>query len=127
MDKKIANMDYEFTPDVPISVPAERIAYTLCAALGGGSTYWCQRLDIPDYRGCGWAHEALTYGVECTVHIHQDESVLIPDTAKAIVRALREMHKHYPRHYSDMVNENEDADTGDVLLQLMVFNEVIYG
>jgi hypothetical protein len=31
------------------------------------------------------------------------------------------------RHLMDMINENDDATTGDVLLQTVFFNEVIFG
>ena len=35
-------------------------------------------------------------------------------------------HTH-PRHWEDVLNENTDADTGDVFLQLALWGEVIYG
>jgi hypothetical protein len=37
------------------------------------------------------------------------------------------MRDQYPRHYADLVEENDDAITGDVFLQLAVFGELIYG
>ena len=37
------------------------------------------------------------------------------------------MKKEYPSHYADLVEENDDAETGDIWLQLAVFGEVIYG
>ena len=42
-------------------------------------------------------------------------------------RGLKKMRDEYPRHWADLVEENDDAITGDIFLQLTVFNEVIYG
>jgi hypothetical protein len=35
--------------------------------------------------------------------------------------------KYYPRHFADLVNENGDAITANVLLQSCLFGEVIFG
>lgn len=32
-----------------------------------------------------------------------------------------------PRHFGDLVSENDDADTHDVFIQHVLFGEVIYG
>ena len=46
---------------------------------------------------------------------------------KAVRKGLRLMKKNYPRHWADLVEENDDLITGDVWLQLAVFGELIYG
>ena len=48
-------------------------------------------------------------------------------TLKDVRKGLRLMKKEYPHHYADLVEENDDAITGDVWLQLAVFGELIYG
>lgn len=48
-------------------------------------------------------------------------------TLKDVRKGLRLMKKNYPNHYSDLMEECEDAITGDVWLQLAVFGELIYG
>jgi hypothetical protein len=48
-------------------------------------------------------------------------------TLKGVRKGLRLMKKEYPHHYADLVEENDDAITGDIWLQLAVFGEVIYG
>jgi hypothetical protein len=32
-----------------------------------------------------------------------------------------------PRHFADVLNENDDAGTGDVFLQCCLFGEIIFG
>lgn len=44
-----------------------------------------------------------------------------------VEQGLQRMAKKYPRHFGDFMNENEDADTGDVFIQCCVFGDVVYG
>ena len=48
-------------------------------------------------------------------------------TIDDVQRGLELMRDQYPRHWADLVEENDDLITGDVWLQLTVFQEVIYG
>ena len=48
-------------------------------------------------------------------------------TIKDVRKGLRLMKKLYPRHYADLMEENDDAITGDVWLQLTIFGEIVYG
>jgi hypothetical protein len=38
----------------------------------------------------------------------------------------KDLATKYPRHFADLVNENTDAITADVLLQCCLFGELIY-
>lgn len=48
-------------------------------------------------------------------------------TIADVQKGLELMRDQYPRHYADLVEENDDLITGDVWLQLAVFGELIYG
>lgn len=48
-------------------------------------------------------------------------------TLDNVRKGLELMRDQYPRHYADLVEENDDLITGDVWLQLAVFGELIYG
>ena len=50
-----------------------------------------------------------------------------PITLADVEKGLELMRDQYPHHYADLVEEEDDAITGDVWLQLAVFGEVIYG
>ena len=50
-----------------------------------------------------------------------------PLNRESLRKGIQVMHDEYRRHFDDMVNENADAITGDVLLQCAVFGRVIYG
>jgi hypothetical protein len=45
---------------------------------------------------------------------------------KSIGRGLDDLATKYPRHFADLVNENTDAITANVLLQCCLFGELIY-
>ena len=48
-------------------------------------------------------------------------------TMDNVRKGLELMRDQYPRHYADLVEEQDDAITGDVWLQLATFGELIYG
>ena len=86
-----------------------------------------------------WA-EALLKGKGVMVYDCCDEDVdfdadlsEFPKSAKHHItiddvrKGLELMRDQYPRHWADLVEENDDLITGDVWLQLTVFQEVIYG
>lgn len=45
---------------------------------------------------------------------------------KSIRRGLEDLATKYPRHFADLVNEDTDAITANVLLQCCLFGELIY-
>ena len=48
-------------------------------------------------------------------------------TMENVQKGLELMRDEYPHHYADLMEEEDDAITGDVWLQLAVFGELIYG
>lgn len=112
--------------NVTIEVEMTRIDALLCAAFEGGSTYWCERIEVVgDFRG-EYAHEQLTHGGQIEVWHSYDEGPIrlwMDDLAKG----LRLLHRQYPGHWKDFMDENEDSDTGDIFFQLCTFGEVVYG
>ena len=124
--------------DVPftINIPLRRIADLLCTAFEGGVGYWCTIVgyDEPanskkfldedriykyaDYPLCGGA-------VHCEITETEGEQKRLDGTA--IIEGLKIMAEKYPRHFSNFISENEDAETGDVFLQCCLLGEVEFG
>jgi len=46
---------------------------------------------------------------------------------ESLQRGLTVMGEKYPRHMADMLDENDDAITADVLIQCAVFGELVFG
>jgi hypothetical protein len=88
-----------------------------------------------------WA-KALMHGKGLMVYDTYDEEVdwdemddisQFPQSAKHHItlddvrKGLELMRDNYPRHWADLVEEQDDLITGDVFLQLATFGELIYG
>ena len=116
----------------------------LCCAFEGGIGYWCQIYGYK--RGKGKQYKARTpedNNIEWTTPkylsfpLSPGYAVLLRDTEehsekwvlnyKKIVEGLRVMAWKYPKHFANFINDNFDADTGDVFVQCALFGELIYG
>jgi hypothetical protein len=128
-------------------VTVRQVRNLLCTAFEGGACCWLvikRRYFAPgitceDFREDGKFQTPGDY-------FHPDELIPTVDYCGLIVgtnddddekeydlnvSALRDglqrMADKQPRHWQDFIEENEDAGTGDVFLQLCLFNEVVYG
>lgn len=118
----------DHTVNMLIVVTTERVADLLCCALEGGSTYWCEAFKPDHYpEGTDYGHEAVAHGAPFKVKPDDEKWIRVPNSPERLVAALQIMADKYPGHWHDFVQENEDAITGDVFFQLLVFGEVIYG
>jgi hypothetical protein len=41
-------------------------------------------------------------------------------------RGLKVMAEKYPKHFRDIIEENDDANTADIFLQCVIFGEEVY-
>jgi len=55
----------------------------------------------------------------------QQTNTIIGETE--IISGLNAMANKCPKHFADLVSENDDAITHDVMIQCIVFGEIIYG
>lgn len=133
-------------------VPEHRMRCALCTAFEGGSNYWytidedrtvfAEGLSYEDFREGGkctlkeyWHPlELIPFHEGCKICILDKESAEIGEKLEAyfldrekLMNGLQVMAKKYPRHFADLVNENDDAITGDVYLQCCLFGSCIYG
>lgn len=148
--KNTTNLDIKV--HVPMTVKATVIGNLLCCAFEGGSNYWYEidGYEFPD----GISYEDFREGGRFTdpknyfhpaqiIPLHAGCSVLIADRETEVepgenrphhsldrdnlIRGLEVLAAKYPHHYSDILAENEDADTGDAYLQCCLFGEIVYG
>ena len=131
--------DTAITINRPVSITHHMIAGLLCTSFEGGSGYWARAELAYNPTDADMKDEA-TYG-DWTGYAyymvnHPDFKFTLTDleegeshtvTLETLKKGLKVMAKDYSRHFDDFINENDDADTGDVFLQCAVFGEVIYG
>jgi len=118
----------------------EVAANLLCGAFEGGSNYWymIESYKTPEVTGKPWGEEYTPAYI--SIPFSEDGAVMLVDCEdeegdkftldkEAVARGkkLLEEDEQYSHHFADVLNENDDACTGDVFLQLCVFGEVIYG
>lgn len=126
MEKLIAKVEIEVT--------VERIGGLICAGWEGGdcgSASWIDKAEVTT-EGAGavyaWEHPltggelAITFGAE------ENEVETKPFGWDQVVRGwMLFQNKKWSHHLQDFINENEDAITGDVFVQLCVLGDVVYG
>lgn len=120
--------DYNIT--VQTTVPVSRVADLVCCALEGGSTYWCGGFKPTRYPpGIEWGHEAVAHGAPFVIRIPDDgdRPVRVSNSKSRISGALQLMANKFPKAWADFINENEDANTGDLFFQLVCFGAEVYG
>lgn len=128
---------------VTTKVSMRRVCDMLISAFEGGSTYWAQSAyywnEAALEKGAIWYNMpelmrgAPKSGVIFTLHYDSPELHEGNGKGKTVVTrsmlatGLNKMAKEAPRHYADIVSENDDAITADVFLQYIVLGDIIYG
>ncbi len=130
-----------------IEIPTKRIQDLLCSALEGGSNYWYQisghdmphDLSYADFRKGGKFTNPAEYW-------HPDEIFPVTPGCASLIKAPGDYDKFgvwvnlaafehamellaekFPKQAALVIDDEDDAETGDIFLQLAVFGEVIYG
>lgn len=55
------------------------------------------------------------------------KTVIENQIKESIEKGLQVMADKYPRHFNDIITENDDAETADVFVQCAVLGEVVFG
>ncbi len=59
--------------------------------------------------------------------VREDDMLPAILNREALLRGAAIMAEKHPRHFGNMMGDNGDAETGDVLLQLALYGELIFG
>jgi hypothetical protein len=117
--------DRVLTVNVPFDIKRERIADLLTSALEGGSTYWCDYLEVDEWpQGAKYAAEAIASGWTAFSVRHDDE---VTRVGSQVPVALKRLATEFPEQFELFLMEQDDAETGDIFFQLLCFGEIVYG
>lgn len=123
------------------NLSAARAADVLACAFEGGSNYWYMIVkfekptsilpSLSEWAECRHLSYPLSPGGALVIEDKEAE----PGQKKRLYRLDRDaiekgwqvMVRKFPKHAADILNENDDATTGDVFLQCCVFGDAIYG
>lgn len=133
---------------VTMEVPIQRLRDMLTSAFEGGSSYWytintdatvyAPGLEYSDFQEGGRCTDPKRYhhpleiipfmqGCALCIMDKEDDEKVHWLGRNQLLAGIQVMAEKYPRHFFDMIVENDDAGTGDVYLQCCLFGEVIYG
>ena len=124
----------EFKIDViqQIKVTQEDIDDIMCSALEGGITYWCRKAEVVgDYLG-EYASEQISRGGTLLLYDAEEDEVYdldLPNLLNGIKQAYEgNWFAEYGWCDGKTIDTCQvDAEVADVIVQLALFDEVIFG
>lgn len=119
------------------TVDWSKITNAIIGAFEGGSTYWLCKAEYV-YRPDGVTGNPLYaedqfWAKGGKMNLIYDDPEGDDATTEKVVglmeirQGLRSMAEKSPRHFADLLSEDDDATTHDVFIQHVLFGEVIYG
>jgi hypothetical protein len=126
----------KFEVKTTVKVEPQMVQDLLCNAFEGGSGYWC-RIKKYDFAGditrddMEFPHLETPFYNGCAVIIDDVEGDPTYSNKRldwpAMQKGLEKMAEKYPHHWDNFINDNADAETGDVFLQLCIFDDITFG
>lgn len=132
--------------EIAIRVEDKAIVNALTCAHEGGINYWCdgaqvhrlpERCTLGDFRKGGVHHKGGVAGPLELVPLNGGTTKYRDSntgkwhflTAAKLKAAIQEMAitPRWANHWKDLTSEDSDVETGDLLVQLAVFGDIIYG
>jgi hypothetical protein len=123
------------TISIPIifNLPIHRLSDALVSAFEGGSNGWMDHIqthvpyktltdDLASITDDGAPLFTIKYGEE--EGNRRKKTLTLGELKKSLVSLAA---SKYARHLTDLINENDDAETADVILQGAMFEDIVYG
>jgi len=121
-------------------ISRDRLAHTVCCAFEGGTNYWCEIVGYSEgeeiiliNREDGIRHDLAFPKVLAALYLGEVTLLdKVGDTRYSLTfsklrNALHLMANKHLHDFEDIVSDDYDASTGDTLVQLALFGDVIYG
>lgn len=126
----INDLDVKFTAKhaITIEVTEEQLHNEITSAIEGGTQYWA-RVNVGAHQA-GWANYfTATFTV---IEISDEKAGVVEGQSytlsiEKLLKGLVVLRDKYPHHFCDILKEDGDATTGDVLVQCALFGEIVYG
>ncbi|BCB22245.1 hypothetical protein [Bosea sp. ANAM02] len=125
---------------ISIPVPMDKIHNALVSAFEGGANYWLHGDELvegyrkPDSNLVWYGHEAVfAQPFKAKLRFEDPKKEEGNDEGERVItnadieRGLVLMATKAPRHFADLLSDQGDQTTGDVLLQMIVLEDIVYG
>ena len=126
----------DFIVNATFKVSRQQVAGALLHAFGS-ETNWCRVVEVIEPPALRFrslekmvlrlVDYPLNEGGSLGIVSTEPTSDVFRLDLMSLGRGLDVLATKYPRHFADLINENTDAITADVLLQCCLFGELIYG
>ena len=124
------------TITVPLTLKLELLTNAIIGAFEGGSTYWLRTAvymtgssgySSPAYADVAFWQDGGEMSLFYDDPNDEESQAVFRVNQEKLTSGAATMAEKFPRHFSDMISENDDAITHDVFLQSVIFGDVIYG
>lgn len=125
-------MEYTIRVEREIKVTQQDIDDIITTALEGGITYWCCKAEVVgDYLG-EYASEQISHEGTLRLYDSEEDKVYELTLAKFMSGVGKAIKGNYFSDYgwydgNSIDTCNVDANVADVIIQLALFGEVVYG
>jgi hypothetical protein len=125
----------DFIVNGTFKVTRQQVANTLWHAFTGEITWFRIAETFPprrlrfrsvDQTNPGIVDYPLNEGGSVRIVSTKSGSQVFEVSLDVVARGLEALANYYPRHFADLINENADALTANILLQCCLFGELIY-
>lgn len=126
-----------FKVETVVEIPIDRVADLICNGVETGySSHWFGDVEYiegkpEDLIEVGGYNKYVTYPLSPGYELHitdaeDGEEVYVLNLEK-IEKGLKLMASNHRNFFNDFINENDDAETADVFLQLACLGEIVFG
>jgi hypothetical protein len=120
---------------VTVQISADKFECALVSSFEGGSREWLAEIEVvrDPSRECRFHSDMPFFGAELQLVVHDGYNPLTDGakfhrnlTLQALVEGFQILAQKYPHHAMDLLADNGDAVTGDVLVQCAIFGDIVY-
>jgi hypothetical protein len=137
-DNIVEDTVFPYTVTTKVNITRDQLTDLLCCGLEGGINYWATyRAGYnPSPEGIEHHSKGVYGGMPIYAVGHPEYSLIIRDieetkehtlTLKKLRLGIAVMASKFPDHFMYFLQDNCDAETGDVFVQCCVFGDIIYG
>lgn len=129
----------KFLVFTPVEVTMEMISNAIVGVFENGYSPWVHSVEsLTEYESNGtiWYAREDYWRDGGRMRVTYEDPNFVEDSEKnasmeiglpEILAGIEKMAIHQRDHFNDLVNENDDAITHDVLFQFVVLGEIVYG
>lgn len=112
-----------------VTIPLARFVDQFTSACEGGSNYWCHEVEnLVKPKGKNIeAEDYYKLMLKGFTLVDRESGKTHNVTEEMVSKAIENIGETAPWVLSAILDENDDAETGDQFLQLCTFGKVIYG